>query len=110
MKKYMCLIGLIILVSSCGDTKTITIPKTEYDQLKGVPAPIIPEYPKLINFNDGNGWECKSSIIIIDSCEYISKGFGTDHGLLLHKGNCKFCQQRLEQTIRKIIQEELQKK
>lgn len=37
-------------------------------------------------------------VIIIDSCEYIHWSYG-----LAHKGNCKFCQKRLENTIDSII-------
>lgn len=41
------------------------------------------------------------SLIVIDSCEYLIKvdkeGFGdctTRYGLMSHKGNCKFCEER----------------
>ena len=109
MKTYMCLIGLIILVSSCGNTDNVTIPKDEYNKLKGVPAPIKPEYPKPLKIDDGfNNPICK--IVESDSCEYISLWLGSDVGVFTHKGNCKFCQHRLEETIHKIIQEELSKK
>ena len=33
-------------------------------------------------------------IITFDSCEYIAYSIGYQEGILTHKGNCKFCQQR----------------
>ena len=36
-------------------------------------------------------------VIVIDSCEYIYKRFV----FLEHKGNCKFCQERLEKLLKK---------
>ena len=109
MKNVIYLIGLTILMSSCGNTDNVTIPKDEYNKLKGVPAPIKPEYPKRLKINDGFNnpiW----NIVESDSCEYISGWLCVDAGVFTHKGNCKFCQHRLEETIRKIIQEELFKK
>jgi len=109
MKNVIYLIGLTILMSSCGNTDNVTIPKDEYNKLKGIPIPIKPEYPKRLKINDGfNNPTC--NIVESDSCEYISLWLGGNCGVLTHKGNCKFCQHRLEETIRKIIQEELSKK
>jgi len=105
----MYLIGLIILVSSCRNSDSVTIPKDEYNKLKGLPAPIKSEYPKVIMINDG-GYNPTCNIVESDSCEYISLWLGGNCGVFTHKGNCKFCQHRLEETIRKIIQEELSKK
>jgi len=118
MKNVIYLIGLTILMSSCGNTDNVTIPKDEYNKLKGVPVPIKPEYPKRLKINDGfNNPICNivesdslCNIVESDSCEYISLWLGTNGGVFTHKGNCKFCQHRLEETIRKIIREELQKK
>ena len=106
---YILGVWILMLCAKCK-SDTVTIPKAEYNQLKGITPTPPPEYPKLIHFNDGHGWERKSEIIIIDSCEYISFMLGSYYGELTHKGNCKFCQHRLEETIRKIIREELQKK
>ena len=97
-----------MLCAKC-QSDTVTIPKNEYLQLKGITTPIVPEYPKKIEFTDGNDFERRGSIIIIDSCEYIERGLGGTTGVLSHKGNCKFCQHRLEKTISKIIREESQK-
>lgn len=37
-------------------------------------------------------------IIIVDSCEYIFSPYGHG-GVMAHKGNCKYCQQRLRQMM-----------
>jgi hypothetical protein len=108
MKKVIFLLGLIIL-TSCGNSDNVTISKDQYNQLKGIPEQIKPEYPKIIKIHDNwNNPEIK--IRLIDGCEYFTYYVSSNAGIMCHKGNCKFCQQRLEQTIRKIIQEELQKK
>jgi hypothetical protein len=70
----------------------VTISKQEYDKI-----------------NDS--WNNPTmKIIKVDDCEYMSFYPGTDRGFTTHKGNCKFCQQRLETTIRKILEEEKQTK
>jgi hypothetical protein len=95
-------------MSSCGNSDNVTISKDEYNKLKGVPAPIVPEYPKRIKiFDDWNNPVTK--ILLVDSCEYFAYGLESQYGFMCHKGNCKFCQKRLENTLRKIIQEELAK-
>ena len=109
MKNLIYLIGLTILVASCGNSNDVTMSKDEYNKLKGIPIPIKPEYPKPLKINDG--WNNPTCYVFIsDSCEYIGYAIGTTYGFMAHKGNCKFCQHRLEETIRKIIREELQKK
>ena len=102
MKKLLLIALLGTMFTSCGNSNNVTIPKQEYDKLKGI---IQPEYPKKIFFNDGG--EEFANVIVVDSCEYIGKAIGWDQGLLTHKGNCCFCQKRLEETIQKIIKEEL---
>lgn len=48
------------------------------------------------------------TVVIIDSCEYI---MGRDNGgynggfFLAHKGNCKFCEQKLEKKLKSIVYE-----
>jgi len=37
-------------------------------------------------------------IIIVDSCEYIFSPYGYG-GVMAHKGNCKYCQQRMRQMM-----------
>ena len=93
----------MFLVSCGNDTSKVTISQEEYNQLKGI-KPIVPEYPKEIKVYDN--WNNPTlSIIKLDDCEYITYWLGTKDGFMTHRGNCKFCQQRLEVTIRKIIQE-----
>lgn len=42
-------------------------------------------------------------IVVIDNCEYLKKtvtiGGHSGYGYLAHKGNCKYCEQRLRQII-----------
>lgn len=44
-------------------------------------------------------------VVTIDSCEYIANYTHNGCYVFTHKGNCKYCQKRLEETIRKIIKE-----
>lgn len=39
-------------------------------------------------------------IVVIDSCEYIN-GFNR----LAHKGNCRFCEERKEKKLEKLIEQ-----
>lgn len=103
MKKSLVIsFGIFSLfILSCGKTEedTIVIKKSEYNQLKGIPEP---KYPKEIHVQDG--WRNPDiSIFLVDSCEYFIYGLETPYGYMCHKGNCKFCQQRLEQTISKVM-------
>ena len=43
------------------------------------------------------------TIIIIDNCEYISYYLGNYGGLITHKGNCKFCQKRQEESLNNLL-------
>lgn len=50
---------------------------------------------------DGSYDTSKSSYVetvVIDSCEYISA-----YSQLAHKGNCRFCKNRMEKEIEKLI-------
>jgi hypothetical protein len=51
-------------------------------------------YSDLVKETSGRGYK----IIVIDSCEYIYAWFGGGYGggSLTHKGNCKFCKERLK--------------
>ena len=40
------------------------------------------------------------NIFIVDSCEYISRGYW-----LAHKGNCKFCAERRKQELKEIVEQ-----
>ena len=51
------------------------------------------------NIKLGNGFYTPT-LSLIDSCEYISWGYG-----LAHKGNCKFCAERRKQELKELIKE-----
>jgi hypothetical protein len=86
-------------LTSCGNSDDVIISKEEYDKLQKINISKS-EYPKKIKFYDGDGCERKASIIIIDSCEYIERVLYSTSAVLLHKGNCCFCQRRLEETLK----------
>ena len=44
---------------------------------------------------------------VIDSCEYIGFLEAGAHNFLANKGNCRFCRERDEQLIRRIVREEV---
>ena len=46
-------------------------------------------------------------IYVIDSCEYIGTLDGGTANFLAKKGNCRFCRERDEQLIRRIVREEV---
>ena len=37
-------------------------------------------------------------IVIVDSCEYI-RNYTASGKILVHKGNCKYCQERMRQMM-----------
>jgi hypothetical protein len=95
MKKLLIVLSLFLV--SCEDK--VTISTQEYNMLK---TGKVPEYPKKIII--GNTYPT-ANIIKVDECEYIIYGFGGYQGIMTHKGNCRFCQKRSEEMIRKIIQD-----
>ena len=42
---------------------------------------------------------------IVDSCEYVGRGIGSQAGILAHKGNCKFCAERRKQELKELVEE-----
>lgn len=55
------------------------------------------EYPKEVyKTKDG-----LFSVIEVDSCEYIIKYEGY-RGFMAHKGNCKYCEERLNEKLKKV--------
>lgn len=49
---------------------------------------------------EGDYFTSKPHVIVIDSCEYISWGYG-----MSHKGNCKFCQQRRQKEYEAFLED-----
>ena len=45
-----------------------------------------------------------SYIVVIDSCEYL-KEHTYYNDIYVHKGNCKYCEQRRKQELKAIIKE-----
>ena len=54
---------------------------------------------------DGTYKPCSYRTYIIDSCEYVGYAAGSQADFLAHKGNCKFCEARRKEEIRKLIDE-----
>ncbi len=44
--------------------------------------------------------EWHNQIVIIDSCEYISE---ETRGLIEHKGNCRFCEERRQKELEVLV-------
>ena len=79
MKKLILLTITIIIMVGCDDVK-----KFANQPRKQIPDTII---------------EWHNSTVIIDSCEYIVEDM---RGLVEHKGNCRFCQERMRKMIKEI--------
>lgn len=98
------IIAVAFLVGSCENkSDTVTIPVVDYNKLKG--DSIKPEYPKgLIGLRYGNSG-LTNEIIIHDSCEYIygQTSYYDGGPVFTHRGQCKFCQKRLEDLIHRLI-------
>ena len=77
MKKVLFILIISILFTSCE------LPTTINDDIKG---------------------DKDSYIVVIDSCEYLrERTYGAD--IYIHKGNCKYCEQRRKQELKTIIEE-----
>ena len=42
---------------------------------------------------------------IIDSCEYIGYAMGSQYDYLAHKGNCRFCKERRQKELKKLVEQ-----
>ena len=67
--KQLLIIAICILLTSCGETSITT---EEVDL------------------------QTNYKVIVIDGCEYIGYNFMHNNSMLTHKGNCKYCKQRLK--------------
>lgn len=43
-------------------------------------------------------------IYVLDSCEYLAHGTNASGEVIGHKGNCKFCKERFNESVKEIIQ------
>jgi hypothetical protein len=89
--KYIILTLLTILMVSCGPDDTVTIPKEEYQKLKG--DTIKPEYPREVYWTNHRGNGTQGHIIKIENHEYLT-GYGVEGShtfFLIHYPDCKFC-------------------
>ena len=71
MKRLLCLMVIMFVISGCYKTENVNIGKTE-------------------TVIEGQQIE----VYTIDGCEYIGKIYGSNTDILTHKGNCEFCEQR----------------
>ncbi len=46
--------------------------------------------------------EWHNQVVIIDSCEYISE---ETRGLIEHKGNCRFCEERRHKELEELVEQ-----
>lgn len=77
MKKVLLILIVSILFTSCE------FPTTVQDDIKSTK---------------------NSYIVVIDSCEYIRE-HTYYYDIYIHKGNCKYCEQRRKQELETIIKE-----
>ena len=78
MKKVLLILIISISFVSCADFPRSIEADIEYDK--------------------------KSYIVVLDSCEYLKEHtYGND--IYVHKGNCKYCEQRRKQELKAIIKE-----
>jgi len=76
MKKVLFVLIISILFTSCN--LPATVDDTKYDK--------------------------NSYIVVIDSCEYLREETYC-YNIYVHKGNCKYCEQRRKQELKTIIEE-----
>ena len=80
MKKIILLALTTLMMVGCDEIKI-----KEHKQIKERPA---------------SEWD--NQVVIIDSCEYISEEM---RGLIEHKGNCRFCQERRQKEMKELIKQ-----
>lgn len=78
MKKIILLVFTILMMVGC-------VSEAEREEIK-----------RLNGFN----------VVVIDSCEYLKKSDETGYfgyGYFAHKGNCRFCKERKQKELKKIV-------
>ena len=100
MRKIVLLIFVALIIVGC-DTRTEEQRYNDYLRKQK-------ELKKRIEHqNRWNGY----SVIVVDGCEYIVKTIdnhkgsrnATQSGYLAHKGNCRFCKERRQKELEKLI-------
>lgn len=101
MKKLIALPALLLLLS-CGNSETVTIPKNDYQKLIG--DTIKPKYPKKVFINSNSGDNVKDFEVFLgsDGHEYQSHGESHIANQWTHYAGCELCKSRLD-TILKYI-------
>lgn len=102
MKKIL-LISLLFLAACSDDDNMVTISQEQYN--KAIRGDSTPTYPIILPnpTTPSSYFDVKTCIILIDSCEYVTYAFGSDWGVMSHKGNCKFCERRWKQYLELLI-------
>ncbi len=80
MKKIILLALTTLMMVGCDEIKI-----KEHKQIKERPV---------------SEWD--NQVVIIDSCEYISEEM---RGLIEHKGNCRFCQERRQKELKELVKQ-----
>lgn len=85
---------LILIVSLCACTPKETHKFTTIDRYDGeVPVYYVDEYL----YEQGDNPPI--SIVVIDSCEYLHVCLYDGSWKLVHKGNCKYCEERHQKAL-----------
>lgn len=98
MKKIIVILFLSVLLFGCIDNRTDEQKRTDR---------IVEYRKKEAAIKHKENWK-GFSVIVVDSCEYITKTVhtrpnsnrATAEGYLAHKGNCRFCTERRKQESR----------
>jgi hypothetical protein len=60
------------------------------------------DVPREVKIENANLADTRYSVFILDSCEYIVYGWSSrDDHVITHKGNCKFCIERMKNLLKK---------
>lgn len=83
---FLILIIFVLSLVGCEPTREST---ERYETNYPVIGKIIQN-----NHNGSDSVYVDIRVFVIDSCEYIGRVYGGSVGILTHKGNCKFCEER----------------
>jgi hypothetical protein len=104
MKKFLLLIGMMLMLASCKDeTDTVQISKEEYRMLKG--DTVRPKYPKHFELYEkelNNSQQRNGIVLGSDQHEYLITNDGSKLKNVEHYIDCELCQERKQQPTVKI--------